>query len=179
MVAAEMAGQSKPPSPMMVGMKGGSVCASLNVSRMAKAYSFQAKIKQKMAVAAMPVAAWGKMILKKALMREYPSTMAASSYSRGISSIKPFNNHTDRLKLTTVYSIIIPRCESLKPSFRYIRKMGTAAAMGGNMRVERTKNKRSSFKGILNLEKAYAAMVPKKTEKKVAPKPIIMELTNR
>ena len=70
MVAAEMAGQSRPPSPMIVGMKGGSVCASLNVSKMAKAYSFQAKIKQKMAVAAIPVAAWGKMILKKALILE-------------------------------------------------------------------------------------------------------------
>ena len=45
------------------GMKGGAVCASPDVSRTAKAYSFQAKITQKIAVAAMPVAAWGSTIL--------------------------------------------------------------------------------------------------------------------
>ena len=70
MVAAEIAGQSNPPSPIMVGINGGSVWASLKVSNIAKAYSFQAKIRQKMAVAAMPVAASGKMILKKALNLE-------------------------------------------------------------------------------------------------------------
>jgi hypothetical protein len=93
--------------------------------------------------------------------------------------MKPFSNHTDRLRFTTVESILIPKCESLKPSFLYIRKMGTAAAMGGNMLVDRTKNRRSSFRGIRNREKAYAVMVPKNTEKKVAPKPIMTELTNR
>ena len=44
-VAAATAGQSWPPSPMMKGMKGGIVCASPLVSKTAKAYSFQAKIK--------------------------------------------------------------------------------------------------------------------------------------
>src|SRR4051794_21457799 len=58
-VPAATAGQSWPPSPMMMGMKGGAVCASPEVSRTAKAYSFQAKIRQKMAVAAMPVVACG------------------------------------------------------------------------------------------------------------------------
>lgn len=178
-VAAAIAGQSSPPSPIIVGIKGGSVCASLKVSKIANAYSFHEKIKQKMAVAAIPVAAWGKMILKKALNLEYPSTRAASSYSFGISSIKPFNNQTERLKLTTVYKIIIPRCVSFKPNFRYIKKMGTAAAMGGNIRVERIKNNRSSFSGILKRENAYAAKVPKNTEKKVAPKPMIREFVNR
>src|SRR5215813_8613171 len=62
-VAAATAGQSCPPSPMMNGMNGGMVCASPEVSSTAKAYSFQAKIKQKIAVAAMPVEAWGKTTL--------------------------------------------------------------------------------------------------------------------
>src|SRR6266478_7689920 len=63
-VAAATAGQSWPPSPIMKGMKGGMVCASPLVSRTAKAYSFQAKIRQKIAVAAMPVVACGRTTLK-------------------------------------------------------------------------------------------------------------------
>src|SRR6266478_1774369 len=65
-VAAATAGQSWPPSPMMNGMKGGIVCASPLVSRTANAYSFQAKIRQKIAVAAMPVVACGRTTLKNA-----------------------------------------------------------------------------------------------------------------
>src|ERR1700738_3662731 len=68
-VGGATAGQSWPPSPMMNGMNGGIVCASPLVSRTAKAYSFQAKIKQKMAVAAMPVVACGRTTLKKACRR--------------------------------------------------------------------------------------------------------------
>ena len=68
-VAAATAGQSWPPSPMMNGMKGGTVCASPLVSRTAKAYSFQAKIRQKIAVAAMPVVACGSTTLRKACRR--------------------------------------------------------------------------------------------------------------
>src|ERR1700722_15410379 len=68
-VAAATAGQSCPPSPMMKGMKGGIVCASPLVSRTAKAYSFQAKIRQKIAVAAIPVVACGSTTLKKACRR--------------------------------------------------------------------------------------------------------------
>jgi len=49
---AATAGQSKPPSPMMVGMNGGAVCAVPEVSSSAKAYSFHAKIRQKIAVEA-------------------------------------------------------------------------------------------------------------------------------
>ena len=48
---------------MMVGMKGGAVCAVPEVSSTANAYSFQAKIRQKIAVEAMPVAAWGSTTL--------------------------------------------------------------------------------------------------------------------
>jgi len=66
-VAAATAGQSCPPSPMMKGMKGGIVCAEPLVSSTANAYSFQAKMRQNTAVAAMPVAACGKYRLDKRL----------------------------------------------------------------------------------------------------------------
>ncbi len=52
-----------PPTDRMVGMKGGAVWALPLVSRTAKAYSFQAKIRQKIAVEAMPVAACGSTTL--------------------------------------------------------------------------------------------------------------------
>ena len=68
---------------------------------------------------------------------------------------------------------------SFKPSVRYIKNIGTAAAIGGNIRVDKIKNRRSFFAGILNLEKPYAARVPKKTEKKVDPKPMAIEFTKR
>ena len=60
---AATAGQSCPPTPMIVGMKGGAVCAVPEVSRTAKAYSFHEKIRQKIAVEAMPVAACGSTTL--------------------------------------------------------------------------------------------------------------------
>src|SRR5213592_50935 len=68
-VAAATAGQSCPPSPMMKGMKGGMVCASPLVSRTAKAYSFHEKIRQKIAVAAIPVTACGSTTLRRAWSR--------------------------------------------------------------------------------------------------------------
>ena len=70
MVPAATAGQSRPPSPMIVGMKGGAVWALPEVSSTAKAYSFQAKIMQKIAVAAMPVVACGSTTRTKACSRE-------------------------------------------------------------------------------------------------------------
>ena len=60
---AATAGQSSPPIPMMVGINGGAVCAVAEVSSTANAYSFHAKIRQKMAVDAMPVAACGRTTL--------------------------------------------------------------------------------------------------------------------
>ncbi|GCC48010.1 hypothetical protein chiPu_0031926 [Chiloscyllium punctatum] len=68
-VAAATAGQSCPPSPMMKGMNGGMVCASPLVSSTAKAYSFQEKIRQKIAVAAIPVTACGNTTLRSACSR--------------------------------------------------------------------------------------------------------------
>src|SRR6202035_1948830 len=93
-VPAATAGQSCPPSPIMIGMKGGAVCALPEVRSTAKAYSFQAKIRQKIAVAAIPVVACGNTTLTKAWKRVYPSIIAASSYSRGISSMKPLRSQT-------------------------------------------------------------------------------------
>src|SRR6476659_7543170 len=65
-VPAATAGQSCPPSPMMIGMKGGAVWALPEVRSTAKAYSFQAKIRQKIAVAAIPVVACGSTTFTKA-----------------------------------------------------------------------------------------------------------------
>src|ERR1700730_475492 len=63
---AATAGQSCPPSPMMIGMNGGAVCASPEVNSTANAYSFHAKMRQKIAVATMPVVACGSTTLKNA-----------------------------------------------------------------------------------------------------------------
>ena len=68
--------------------------------------------------------------------------------------MNPFSSQTARLMFTPVYSRIIPRCVSDRPSWRNIRKIGIATAMGGIMRVDRMKNKRSSFSGTRNREKA-------------------------
>src|SRR5207247_8790272 len=76
-VPAAIAGQSRPPSPMMVGMNGGEVCAVPLVSSSANAYSFHAKIRQKIAVVAMPVAACGSTTLRKACQRVAPATIGA------------------------------------------------------------------------------------------------------
>ena len=65
-VPAPIAGQSKPPSPIIVGINGGAVCALNWVSKTANAYSFHEKIIQKIAVAAIPVIACGRTTLKNA-----------------------------------------------------------------------------------------------------------------
>jgi hypothetical protein len=92
--ARRRAGQPCPPTPMMVGMKGGAVCAWAVARSTAKACSFQAKIRQKMTVEAMPMAACGSTTLRKAWNRVQPSISAASSYSRGISSMTPLRSRT-------------------------------------------------------------------------------------
>src|SRR5689334_1820174 len=68
-VPAAITVQSGRPEPTWEGMKGGAVWARRLVMISAKAYSFQAVMKQNTAVAAMPVAASGNTILKKACMR--------------------------------------------------------------------------------------------------------------
>src|SRR5690606_15985975 len=68
-VPAALTVQSCRPVPTWLGMKGGAVWARRLVRMSAKAYSFQAAMKQNTAVAAMPVVASGRTILKKACMR--------------------------------------------------------------------------------------------------------------
>ena len=54
-----------------------------------------------------------------------------------------------------------------------------AARDGGIILVERMKNNKSSARGILKRLKAYAASVPRKTDKNVDPKPMMTEFRNR
>ena len=65
-------GDSRPVLPALAdddGMNGGAVCASPLVSSTANAYSFHAKIRQKIAVATIPVAACGSTTLRNACSR--------------------------------------------------------------------------------------------------------------
>src|SRR6476660_916606 len=61
--------QSVKPEPSCAGMNGGAVCAFRLVIISAKAYSFQAVIKQNTAVAAIPVADSGITIFRNACSR--------------------------------------------------------------------------------------------------------------
>src|SRR5437762_2855035 len=54
-----------------------------------------------------------------------------------------------------------------------------ATAMGGIMRVERMKNRRSSLPRTRKRENAYAAITPSSTESAVEPNEMITELTKR
>src|ERR1044071_4905156 len=63
---------------MMMGMNGGAVWARPEVSRTANAYSFHAKIRQKIAVATMPVVACGKTTLRNAFRSERRRGLGAS-----------------------------------------------------------------------------------------------------
>ena len=56
----------------------------------------------------MPGLAIGIIICQKAPIREYPSTMAASSSSLGISAKNPRIIHTAKGRLNAVYAIIRP-----------------------------------------------------------------------
>ena len=67
MVPAAIVVQSARPEPTWAGMNGGAVCARRLVMISAKAYSFQATMKQKTAVAAMPVVGLGQHDLAERL----------------------------------------------------------------------------------------------------------------
>src|SRR5215217_5245536 len=95
-VPAAMTVQSWRPVPTWLGMKGGAVCARLFVMISAKAYSFQAVMKQKTAVAAMPVAASGMTILKNASIRVKPTTRYMRNI--GIATTTGGNMRVDRMK---------------------------------------------------------------------------------
>lgn len=65
-VPAAAAAQSYPNTPIWYGSQAGTVWATLLDKTKAKAYSFQAKIKQNTAVAAIPVDACGTTIFLNA-----------------------------------------------------------------------------------------------------------------
>ena len=80
--------------------------------------------------------------------------------------------------MKTVYSKIIPRWVSFRLNCRYIRKSGIVTTTAGSILVLRMKNNRSSFPPISKRLKAYAAKVPKTTDKIVETPAIIKEFFN-
>src|SRR5260221_6512124 len=54
-----------------------------------------------------------------------------------------------------------------------------ATAIGGIIRVDRMKNRRSSLPGILNRESAYAVVTQSTTDKAVEPNAMMSELMKR
>ena len=80
----------------------GAVLATILVKISANKNSFQAKIKQSIAVAAMPGLANGKIIFQSACIREHPSIIADSSNSSGISIKKARIIHIARGRLKVV-----------------------------------------------------------------------------
>ncbi len=72
----------------------GAVCAAIAVSTWARRSSFQAKMKQISAVAAMPGAATGAITCRMVLGRLAPSIDAASMISTGTSARNDRNIHT-------------------------------------------------------------------------------------
>jgi len=88
---------------MKVFTEAGSVWACLEEVRIkANKNSFQEKIIQKTAVAAIPFLVRGRIILKKASSLEHPSTMAASSNWTGISAKKLLVIHITKDRLKTI-----------------------------------------------------------------------------
>ena len=49
--------------------------------------------------------------------------------------------------------MIRPICVSFRPNVRYMRNIGIATTIGGSMRVDRMKNRRSCSPAILKREK--------------------------
>src|SRR5216117_3217163 len=79
----------------------GAVVASMRVRIRAKKKSFQEKRKQKIAVAASPGAASGRLIRKKACQTPAPSICAASSSDRGVAlkKLRIIQMTSERLKV--------------------------------------------------------------------------------
>ena len=99
---AATAGQSSPPSPMMIGMKGGAVWALPLVSSSANAYSFQAKIRQKIAVAAIPALACGSTTLRNACRRRVAVDHRRLLVLARDLVHEALKSQTERLRLTAV-----------------------------------------------------------------------------
>jgi hypothetical protein len=86
-----------------------SVCFSGDCkSTYARMYSFQAWMNAKIEVATSPGATRGSRIRRKAPKRVLPSTMAASSSSRGTPAMKPRRVHTQNGRTNVRYVMITP-----------------------------------------------------------------------
>ena len=92
------------------------VCFDPSFRRMrAKMYSFQLVMKAKIEVATRPGATSGSRIRTKAPRRLEPSTIAASSSSRGIPIRKPRSVHTENGSTKVMYVTISPVSEFTSP----------------------------------------------------------------
>src|SRR5690606_35179328 len=87
--------------------------------------------------------------------------MAASSYSEGTWSTKPFIIQIVKGTLKAVYMRMRPSWESMSPSVRYMRKIGITTTTGGMNRVDRMKKSWSFFARSVNREYAQAAGTPR------------------
>src|SRR5579884_1630169 len=80
----------------------------------------------------------GNVTRQNARIEDRPYTTAASSISRGISSIKLRIIHMLRGNVNAVYARTSPTYVPVKCRNEYMTSMGTATAIGGNMRTVNT-----------------------------------------
>ncbi len=73
----------------------------------------------------------------------------------------------------------MPRWVSIRPSWRNIRKIGMATAIGGIIRVDRMKNSRSSFKRHLEPAERISRHCAQDDAETVEPNPMMTEFRNR
>ena len=97
----------------------------------------QEKIKQNKVVTAMPGAANGKAMRKKACHFVHPSIIADSSSSWGISMKKPRIIQTANSRVTSRCSAMTATWVSSSLRFLITRKSGMMAATAGIMRVDK------------------------------------------
>ena len=99
----------------------GAVCDTTPVSTRANSISFQLKMKQISAVAAMPGDVSGMMTRRKMVARPAPSIAAASSVSTGTSARNDRIIHTAIGRFIEVYRITISQMLSSIPIFCAMR----------------------------------------------------------
>ena len=131
--------------------KTGAVPATTPVRTRARSSSFQLKMKQIKAVAAMPGIATGAMTLRRMSRRLAPSIWAASSISSGTSARKDRIIQTAMGRFMDVYIRIRNQMLSRAPTVRAKRYSGRIAATTGIILVERKKNMTSVhfFTGLM------------------------------
>ena len=151
-VPAAITVQSVMPDPSCAGMKGGAVCAFRFVIISAKAYSFQAVMKQNTAVAAMPVAASGQHDLEESLQaRVAVDQRRLLVFLRDL--VDEALHQPDRKRQVEggIENDQTNMCVD-QADRRYIRNIGIATTTGGNMRVDKMKKSRSGSPAMRNRE---------------------------